>query len=309
MGLLDGKVVLVTGGGRGIGRDVALISARQGAKVVVNDLGGGIHGEGADAGPAQAVVDEIRAAGGEAVANTESVTDLAAVNRMVQQAMDTFGGLHIIQNPAGFLRDRMIHNMTEEEWDGIIDVHLRGHFNVVRASISHFRSQRDGVYIMWSSTSGLIGNVGQANYGAAKMGIAGLARIVALEGERNNVRANTIAPGAATRLTDSVPVSDPDRIARREAMRAINSPERPAQLAVALSAPAAAHISGQVFGAGGYHLSIFQQPRPIETFAREGGWDADAIVRDFLPRIEKHVTPLNDTAIAPAGRGVTQVPV
>lgn len=307
MGLLDGKVVLVTGGGRGIGREVAILSAQQGAKVVVNDLGGGIHGEGADTSPAQEVVDTIKSAGGEAVANFDSVSDLAAVNRMMQQAIDTFGGLHVISNPAGFLRDRMIHNMTEEEWDGIIEVHLRGHFNVVRASIGLFRSQQEGNYVMWSSTSGLIGNVGQGNYGAAKMGVAGLARIVALEGERYNVRCNTIAPGAATRLTDSVPTNDPERIARREAMRAINSPERPAQLAVALSSPASAPISGQVFGAGGYNLSIFQQPRPIETFSREGGWDADAIIRDFLPRIAEHVTPLNETAISPGGAKPTEV--
>lgn len=308
MGLLDGKVVLVTGGGRGIGREVAILSARQGAKVLVNDLGGGIHGEGADKTPAQEVVDTICAEGGEAVANYESVADLAAVNRMVQQAMDMFGGLHVISNPAGFLRDRMIHNMTEEEWDGIIEVHLRGHFNVVRASINHFRNQKQGNYVMWSSTSGLIGNIGQTNYGAAKMGIAGLSRIVALEGERNNIRSNCIAPGAATRLTDSVPRTDPEAIARREAIRAINSPERPAQLAVALSSPASAPLSGQVFGAGGYNLSIFQQPRPIETFTHEGGWDADLIIREFLPRVQKHVTPLNDTAIGAAARPTTVVP-
>ena len=307
MGLLDGKVVLVTGGGRGIGREVALISARQGAKVVVNDLGGGIHGEGADPGPAQQVADEIRAAGGEAVANTESVTDLAAVNRMVQQAMDTFGGLHIVQNPAGFLRDRMIYNMTEEEWDDIVAVHLRGHFNVVRATINHFRGQKDGNYVMWSSTSGLIGNVGQTNYGAAKMGIAGFSRIVALEGARNNIRSNCIAPGAATRLTDSVPRTDPDAIARREAMRATMGPEHPAQLGVALSAPASAPVSGQIFGAAGANLSIFQQPRPIETFSREGGWDADAIIAKFLPRIEKLVTPLDETAIRANARPPTAV--
>ena len=302
MGLLDGKVVLVTGGGRGIGREVALISARQGAKVLVNDLGGGIHGEGADASPAQQVVDEIRAAGGEAVANSDSVTDLAAVNRMVQQAIDTFGGLHIVSNPAGFLRDRMIHNMTEEEWDGIVEVHLRGHFNVVRATIGLFRSQRDGNYVMWSSTSGLIGNVGQTNYGAAKMGIAGLSRIVALEGERFNVRSNCIAPGAATRLTDSVPITSPEQAARREAMRAVSSPDRPAELAVALSAPASAPLSGQVFGAGGYQLSIYQQPRPIATFSREGGWDADAIIEKFLPRIAPHITPLQENALTQPGR-------
>ena len=155
MGLLDGKVVLVTGGGRGIGRETALIAARHGAKVVVNDLGGDVHGQGADKAPAQEVAELIKAAGGEAVANTESVTDLAAVNRMVQQAMDTFGGLHAVANPAGILRDRMVHNMTEEEWDAIMTVHLRGHFNVVRASINHFRSQQDGCYLMFSSGSGL----------------------------------------------------------------------------------------------------------------------------------------------------------
>ncbi|MFI4934923.1 MAG: SDR family NAD(P)-dependent oxidoreductase [Caulobacterales bacterium] len=299
MGLLDGKVVLITGGGRGIGRECALLSARQGAKVVVNDLGGGIHGEGSDVGPAQEVADLIKAAGGEAVANTESVTDLKAVGRMVQQAMDTFGGLHVINNPAGILRDRMIHNMTEEEWDMITEVHLKGHFNVVRASINHFRAQKEGAYVMWSSTSGLIGNVGQTNYGAAKMGIAGLSRIIAMEGERNNVRSNAIAPGAATRMTDSVP-RDAETAARREAQREIQSPIRPAQMAVALSSPASAHITGQIFGAGGYNLSIYSHPRPIETFSREGGWDADAIIADFLPRIEKHITPLARQAPAKA---------
>src|SRR5579871_3782379 len=164
MGLLDGKVILVTGGGRGIGRETAIIAARQGAKVVVNDLGGDIHGEGTDKAPAQEVVDVIRAAGGQAVANTESVTDLRAVGRMVQQAMDEFGALHAVSNPAGILRDRMAHNMTEDEWDAIMTVHLRGHFNVVRASINHFRAQKDGCYLMFSSGSGLIGNIGQTNY-------------------------------------------------------------------------------------------------------------------------------------------------
>jgi len=291
MGLLDGKVVLVTGGGRGIGRECAILSARQGAKVVVNDLGAGLHGEGADQGPAQEVVDIIRAEGGEAVANTESVTDLRAVGRMVQQALDTYGALHVVNNPAGILRDRMIHNMTEEEWDAVIHVHLRGHFNVVRATINHFRSKTDGTYVMWSSGSGLIGNVGQTNYGAAKMGIAALSRIVALEGARNNIRSNAIAPGAATRMTDSVP-RDEETAKRREAMREVQSPVRPAELAVALSSEAAKHISGQIFGAAGYNLSIYSQPRPIETYSRDGGWDADSIVADFFPRAEAHYTPL-----------------
>ncbi|HLI67855.1 MAG TPA: SDR family NAD(P)-dependent oxidoreductase [Caulobacteraceae bacterium] len=304
MGLLDGKVVLVTGGGRGIGRETAIIAARHGAKVLVNDLGGDIHGQGADKAPAQEVVDTIKSAGGEAIANTESVTDLAAVNRMMQQAMETFGGLHAIANPAGILRDRMAHNMTEEEWDQIMTVHLRGHFNVVRASINHFRSQQDGCYLMFSSTSGLIGNIGQANYGAAKMGIAAFSRIIAMEGARNNVRSNAIAPGAATRMTDSVP-RDEEAAKRREAMREVQSPIRPAELTVALMTDAAKHISGQIFGAGGYNLSVFSQPRPIETFSREGGWDVAGILKDFFPRAEKLYTPLARTAPA----APTPVPV
>jgi NAD(P)-dependent dehydrogenase (short-subunit alcohol dehydrogenase family) len=307
MGLLDGKVVLVTGGGRGIGRETALIAARQGAKVVVNDLGGDIHGHGTDRGPAQALADEIKAAGGEAVANTESVTDLAAVGKMVQQAMDTFGGLHAVSNPAGFLRDRMFHNMTEEEWDGIIEVHLRGHFNVARATFNHFRSQQSGNYVMWSSTSGLIGNVGQTNYGAAKMGIAGFSRIIAMEGARNNVRSNAVAPGAMTRMTDSVPRSD-EAAVRREAMREVQSPIRPAELAVALMSDAASHISGQIFGAGGYNLSIYSQPRPIKTYQREGGWDADGIVKDFFPRAEPDFTSLDRAAMGAAQSAPIPVP-
>ena len=289
MGLLDGKVVLVTGGGRGIGREVALISARQGAKVVVNDLGGGIHGEGADKGPAEEVVAEIRAAGGEAVSNTESVTDLAAVNRMVQQCMDTFGGLHIVQNPAGFLRDRMIHNMTEEEWDGIIEVHLRGHFNVVRATINHFRGQKEGNYVMWSSTSGLIGNVGQTNYGAAKMGIAGLSRIIALEGASKNVRSNVIAPVAFTRLIATIPVKDEAGAARMEAMKQTLRPEQPARLAVAL---AASKVTGQIFGARSETIELYSQPRPIQTIDANGEWTVDSLLNSAFPAMEAKFTPL-----------------
>jgi NAD(P)-dependent dehydrogenase (short-subunit alcohol dehydrogenase family) len=307
MGLLEGKVILVTGGGRGIGRETALIAARQGAKVVVNDLGAGVHGEGADKGPAQEVADLINSAGGQALANTESVTDLAAVNRMVGAAMEKFGGLHAVSNPAGILRDRMAHNMTEDEWDAIMTVHLRGHFNVVRATINHFRTQQDGVYVMWSSTSGLIGNVGQSNYGAAKMGIAGLSRIIAMEGARNNVRANSIAPGAMTRMTDSVPRSD-EAAERREAMREVQSPIRPAELAVALMSEKAKHISGQIFGAGGYNLSIYSQPRPIKTYQREGGWDADDIVKDFFPRAEADFTPLDRSAMTSSQSAPIKVP-
>ena len=210
MGVLDGKVVLVTGGGNGIGRECALIAAQQGAKVLVNDLGGGLKGEDeGSAGPAEQVAQEIRAAGGEAASNSESVTNYKAVEGMVEQAMDTFGGLHAVINPAGILRDVMFHKMSEDDWDKVIDVHMRGSFNVARATIELFRNQNDGAYMFFTSTSGLLGNIGQANYGAAKMGIAGLSRIIAMEGERNNVRSNCLAPVAWTRMTQSVPVVRP----------------------------------------------------------------------------------------------------
>jgi NAD(P)-dependent dehydrogenase (short-subunit alcohol dehydrogenase family) len=205
MGALDGKVVLVTGGGNGIGRDCALIAAQEGAKVVVNDLGGGLKGEDeGSAGPAEAVAQEIRAAGGEAVSNSESVTSLKAVQGMVEQARDSFGGLHAVINPAGILRDVMFHKMSEAEWDSVIDVHMRGSFNVARATIELFREQNDGAYMFFTSTSGLFGNIGQANYGAAKMALVGLMQTLSIEGAKNNIRVNCLAPTAATRMTEGL---------------------------------------------------------------------------------------------------------
>ncbi|HWF00210.1 MAG TPA: SDR family NAD(P)-dependent oxidoreductase, partial [Caulobacteraceae bacterium] len=231
MGVLEGKVVLVTGGGNGIGRECALIAAKEGAKVLVNDLGGGLKGgDEGDAGPAEAVAQEIRAAGGQAASNSESVTSMKSVQGMVQQALDEFGGLHAVINPAGILRDGMFHKMSEEDWDKVIDVHLRGTFNVCRATIEHFRNQEDGAYMLYTSTSGIIGNIGQTNYGAAKMGIAGLSRIIAMEGASRNVRCNCIAPVAWTRMTQSVPVKDEAAAARRAQMAQAIRPDQPARL-------------------------------------------------------------------------------
>ena len=172
--------MLVTGGGRGIGRECALLAAREGAKVVVCDLGGGATGAQSDAGPAEQVAQEICGSGGQAIWNAGSVTDMAAVKDMVAQAMDAFGGLHSVINAAGFVRDTMFHKMDDKDWRDIIDVHLHGSYNVARATIEHFRGQTAGSYVFFSSTSGLIGNIGQSNYAAGKMGIVGLSRVLAM---------------------------------------------------------------------------------------------------------------------------------
>ncbi len=290
MGVLEGKVVLVTGAGNGIGKDVALIAAREGAKVVVNDLGGGERGgDEGSAGPAESVAAQIRAAGGEAVSNSDSVTNRKAVDAMVQQALDTFGGLHAVINPAGILRDGMFHKMADEDWDVVVDVHLKGSYNVCRATIDHFRNQNEGAYVLFTSTSGLIGNVGQTNYGAAKMGIAGLSRIIAMEGASKNVRSNVIAPVAFTRLIATIPVKDEAGAKRMEAMKQALRPEQPARLSVAL---AASKISGQIFGARGETLELYSQPRPVQTIDAKGEWTVSSILNEAFPEMEAKFTPL-----------------
>lgn len=297
MGVLDGKVVLITGGGNGIGKETALLLAREGAKVVVNDLGGGLTGgDEGSTGPAEAVAQQIRAAGGEAVSNSESVASLGAVQRMVEQAKDQFGGLNAIVNPAGILRDTMLHKMTEEDWDRVIEVHLRGSWNVARASIELFREQKDGAYVLFTSTSGLIGNIGQANYAAAKMGIVGLSRIIAMEGARNNIRSNVIAPFAWTRMIESIPVKDEasaKRVARmRDSMRA----DQVAQLAVALCADGAKACSSQIFGVRGNEIVLFDQPRPIRSMADLSGWNPQKILDTCLPAMAGDFFRLDATA-------------
>ena len=287
MGVLEGKVVLVTGGGNGIGRECALIAAREGAKVVVNDLGGSLSGgDEGSAGPAETVAKEIRAAGGEAVFNTDSVTSLEAVEGMVEQAMDSFGGLHAVINPAGILRDAMFHKMTEENWDAVINVHLRGTYNVCRATIEHFRNQEDGAYVLYTSTSGIIGNIGQTNYGAAKMGIAGLSRIIAMEGAAKNIRCNCLAPVAWTRMTQSVPVRDEASAARRAQMAESIRADQPARFSVALLADAARDVTGQIFGSSGENIILYSQPRPIQTESKPEGWTIETILSQALPAMK-----------------------
>ena len=294
MGVLQDKVVLVTGGGNGIGRDCALIAAREGAKVVVNDLGGGIAGgDEGSAGPAEMVAQEIRAAGGEAVSNSESVTSLAAVQGMVAQALDAFGGLHAVINPAGILRDHMFHKMDPADWDAVIEVHLRGSFNVCRAAIEHFREQQDGTFVLFTSTSGLIGNIGQTNYAAAKLGIMGLSRVLAMEGAAKNVRSNIIAPVAWTRMTQSVPIKDEAHAERRQRMAETVRPDQPAKLAVALCGDAARGVSGQIFGARGDDILLYSQPRPIATLRKDEGWTPSSILAEAFPQMGEQFYPLS----------------
>jgi NAD(P)-dependent dehydrogenase (short-subunit alcohol dehydrogenase family) len=297
MGVLDGKVVLITGAAGGIGKACALLAAQEGARLLINDLGGGVGGgDEGSAGPAEETAAEIRALGSEAVANSESVTSLEAVRGMVAQAIATYGALHAVINPAGILRDTMFHKMSEADWDNVIAVHLRGAYNVSRATVEHFRDQQEGSYVHFTSTSGLIGNIGQANYAAAKLGVMGLSRILAMEGALKNVRSNIIAPFAWTRMIATIPVKDEasaQRVARmRDAMRA----DQVAQLAIALASPETKEVSGQIFAVRGNEVVLFDQPRPVKSLARMDGWTPRSLIDQALPAMKADFTDLGATA-------------
>lgn len=296
MGVLEGKTVLVTGAAGGIGKECALLAAREGANVVVNDIGAGLSGKDAGKSAAAAdVVAEIRAEGGEAIGNSGSVASMADVKAMVEQAMDTYGGLHAIINPAGILRDGMFHKMADADWDAVIEVHLGGAYNLTRATIEHFRDQGDGAYVHFISTSGLIGNIGQANYAAAKLGVTGLSRIVAMEGAAKNVRSNVLAPFAWTRMTAGIPVTDEASAQRVERMRLGMRADQVAQLAVALAAPEAG-VTGQIFCVRGNEIILFSQPRPVKSVARMDGWSPATILEQAVPAMRSAFTDLGASA-------------
>jgi NAD(P)-dependent dehydrogenase (short-subunit alcohol dehydrogenase family) len=297
MGVLDGKVVIVTGGGNGIGRECALLAASEGAAVLVNDLGGGLKGEDAgSAGPAEDVAREIRASGGKAASNSDSVSDYDAVVAMIEQAKKEFGALHAIINPAGILRDGMFHKMAPGDWKAVIDVHLHGAFNVTRASIEHFREQQDGAYVLFTSTSGLIGNIGQANYAAAKLGVMGLSRIIAMENAQKNVRSNIIAPFAWTRMIASIPVKDEASAQRVERIKQTMRADQVAQLAVALCADPAKDTTGQIFAVRGNEVFLFNQPRPVRAMARVDGWSPQSLIEHGLPALKANYVDLGASA-------------
>lgn len=281
-GMVKDKVVVVTGGGGGIGRAVALGMAAAGAKVVVNDLGVNLDGVGGDAGPAQKVVDEIVAAGGQAVANTDSVSGAASANQIVQCALDNFGRIDGVVNNAGNLRDRMFHKMNEEEWRSVLDVHLNGSFHVSRAAANHFRDQEGGAFVHMTSTSGLIGNFGQANYSAAKMGIVGLSKSIALDLSRYNVRSNCIAPFAWSRMTSSIPAETPEEKARVEKLQKMEV-GKIAPLCVYLLSDAASDVTAQIFSVRANEIMLFSQPRPIRSVHLSEGWTPEAVAEIAIP--------------------------
>ena len=282
--MLDGKVVVVTGAGGGIGRDIALMAGANGARVVVNDIGAGLDGRGQDDGPAAQVVSEIKAAGGEAVASLDSVADSEGAQRIVQTAIDAFGRLDGIVNNAGILRDTYFHKMTEEEWDRVVKVHLYGSFHVSRAAAPVFKQQQSGSLVHMTSTSGLIGNLAQANYSAAKLGIVGLSKSIALDMQRFGVRSNCIAPFAWSRMISSIKVDSPEQEARVARLQQM-TPAKIAPLAVYLLSERAASVSGQIFCVRNNEILIFSQPRPVRSVQREGGWTPEQIAEHAMPAL------------------------
>ena len=293
--LLDGKTALITGAGRGIGRDMAIMMAANGAKVIDNDLGGTTSGEGADQEPALEVVKEIRDAGGEAEANFGSVADFATGEAMVAQAIDQFGGLDIVVNNAGILRDVIFHKMTEEEWDAVINVHLKGAFNVSRAAATHFREKGSGCFVHFTSTSGLIGNFGQANYAAAKLGIAGLSKSIALDMARFGVTSNCISPFAWSRMIGTIPIGDEAQRARVDKLKAM-TPAKIAPLAVALASEAGKQVSGQIFAVRNNEIFLMGQSRPVRSVHTAEGWTPEGVVDTVFPSLQASFFPLDRSA-------------
>jgi NAD(P)-dependent dehydrogenase (short-subunit alcohol dehydrogenase family) len=289
MGMLNDQVVVVTGAGRGIGRAIALALSGEGAAIVVNDLGTSATGEGTDGTPAQEVVDEIKALGGQAVASLDSVATWDSAHAIVDTAVKHFGRIDGVVNNAGIVRDGIFHKMAEADWDAVISVHLKGAFNMSRAAAEHFKTQQSGFLIHMSSSTGLVGNIGQANYGAAKLALVGLSKCIALDMKRYNVRSNCIAPAAATRMTATIPADQVDRLARIALMGA----EKVAPVAVAL---ASSDVTGQVFFVRRNEISLMSQSRPVRQMQTSDGWTTRRILDEVFPAFRSDFYPLEQAS-------------
>jgi NAD(P)-dependent dehydrogenase (short-subunit alcohol dehydrogenase family) len=270
MGLLDGKVAVVTGGGTGIGRAVSIGLGAAGARVVVNDYGVSVDGRDPSSAPANEVVGVIQKAGGQAIASPESIATMAGGKAVVDTALKEFGDLHIVVCCAGILRERMIFNMSEEEWDAVIAVHLKGHFTVMRPASAHMREKKTGCLIGFTSTAGLEGSPGQPNYSAAKEGIVGLMRSTALAMAKYGVRCNVISPTADTRMTQRLP-------SERRGAATATPPEAIAPVVAYLASDRAAHITGQVIGVRGTEVTVYSHPAPLRTATHAEGWTPEAL--------------------------------
>ncbi len=292
MGMLEGKVAVVTGAGRGIGREIALLMSGEGAKVVVNDLGSSESGTGTEEKVADEVVAEIKKAGGEAAGNYDSVTTWEGGQKIIQTAIDAFGRIDIVVNNAGILRDRILFKMSEDEWDGVIKTHLYGTFYCTRAAAVHFRKQNSGRLIHFTSTAGLIGNVGQANYAAAKLGIVAFSKICALDLQRYNVTSNAVAPFAWTRLIATIPTDTPEQKAKVDKLSKM-SPADIAPIVCFLASDNSKNITGQVFGVRGKEIFLFSQPRIVRSIHDSEGWTPDKLARMLEPAMKSHFMPLD----------------
>jgi len=288
---LEGKVVVVTGAGRGIGREIAIQAGRAGAKVVVNDLGGSAEGEGTSTAPAEQVVEEIRQAGGQAVPNFDSVAEAGPAANIVETAVKTFGRIDGVVNNAGILRDRIFHRMSAVDFELVIKVHLMGTFYVSRAAANYFREQESGAFVHFTSTSGLIGNFGQANYAAAKLGIVGLSKSIALDMMRYNVRSNCISPFAWSRLIGTIPTETEEEKRRVERLQAMG-PEKIAPVAVYLLSDAAKDVSGQIFATRMNEVFLMSQSRPVRSVHSSEGWTPQRLGDHAMPALRSSFFPL-----------------
>jgi len=291
-GIVEGKVVVVTGAGGGIGREIAIMMAAAGARVIINDVGASLTGSGASTTPAQQTQAIIRQNGGLAEVSTDSVAEWTSAQKIIQAALDHFGRVDAVVNNAGILRDGIFHRMSAEDWLAVISVHLNGSFFVSRAAAEQYRKQESGAFVHINSTSGLIGNIGQANYAAAKLGITALSKSIALDMHRYNVRSNCLSPWAWSRMTSSIPATSPEQqemVAKLQRM----TPDKNAPLAVFLASDAAKGITGQVFGTRMNEIYLFSSPRPIRIVHRADGWSPETIAEHALPAMHAAFMPLD----------------